>query len=297
MDQADQMLKRRDIVQLVEFLRNAISECPSEWQLQYRLANALIAMGYQKYGPHAITPERCDSIRSDTEKNAQNECWKEAVSLYEEVLKKEIDDTHRTSVILALLSRYSEMGDFENAERIALSQSPAKISREVLLAKAAEDEKGDEYRGEAILTLMHELSMVIVSSLMIKHSLGYSQAGLDTLLAVARLYESIIDDGNYGILHNDMCMLYLRCSSVANHLNDSECALDYLETALEHFIEFKQAQEMPQFTASLVNKAKNCVTTIYVLDRESFEQYMQALPVDCVDAIRNNPKYASIFAQ
>ena len=94
-----------------------------------------------------------------------------------------------------------------------------------------------------------------------------------------------------------MCMLYLRCSSVANHLNDSECALDYLETALEHFIEFKQAQEMPQFTASLVNKAKNCVTTIYVLDRESFEQYMQALPVDCVDAIRNNPKYASIFAQ
>ena len=54
--QADQMSKcEGDRTLLVEFLRNAISEFPAEWQLQFRLANALLTMGYQKYKAHAIT--------------------------------------------------------------------------------------------------------------------------------------------------------------------------------------------------------------------------------------------------
>ena len=94
-----------------------------------------------------------------------------------------------------------------------------------------------------------------------------------------------------------MCMLYLRCSSAAIHLNDPERALDYLEIALDHSIAFEQTREMRQFTAPLVSKVtKNCVLSIFVLTRELFEYHMQDLPVECVDAIKNNPKYASIFA-
>lgn len=117
------------------------------------------------------------------------------------------------------------------------------------------------------------------------------------MLAVARLYESIIDDGNLGILHNDMCMLYLRCSSAAIYLNDPERALHYIEIALDHFVKYKQIRETHRFTAPLVSKAKNCVTTAFVLDRELVEGHMQALPVEGADAIRNNPRYASIFTQ
>ncbi|MBD5117180.1 MAG: helix-turn-helix transcriptional regulator [Ruminococcaceae bacterium] len=295
-DQADQLLKRNDIAQLVEFLRNAISEFPSEWQLQFRLANSLISLGRQKHETHAIAAEGGDYFRYDTENNAQNEYWKEAISLFEKVLKKEIDDTYRTLTILSLISLYSQMGDFENAERTALSQSPVGISREVLLVWSAEDEKGDEYRGEAILALMNELSSVISSSVMIKHSLAHSQAGLDKLLAVARLYESIIDDGNYGDFHNHLCMLYLRCSLVAARLNDSEHSLNYFEIALDHFIEFKQERGSFQFTASLVSKVKSRVTALFELDRELFEQHIQYLPAECADAIKNNPKYSLIFA-
>ena len=36
-----------------------------------------------------------------------NECWKEAISLFEEILKKEIDDDSRTSVIFSLMWLYS----------------------------------------------------------------------------------------------------------------------------------------------------------------------------------------------
>lgn len=300
MEQADRMLKRKDIVPLVEFLRNAISEFPSEWQLQYRLANSLISMGEQKNETNAAIVEECDYFRYDTGNNSQNEYWKEAIYLYEEVLKKKIDDACRTSVILSLSSLYQLMGDFENAERTALSQSPVKIGREVLLARAAEGEKGDRYRGEAILTLMCELSGAIGTSVMANHSLAYSQVGLDKLLAVARLFKSIIDDENYGGFHNDLCMLYLRCSLIAVRLNDSEHALNYFEIALDHFIEFKkfkQEQGFFQFTAPLVGKVKSIETSFFALDRKFFEHHMQSLPAECTDEIKSNPKYSSIFAQ
>ncbi|MDE6320074.1 MAG: hypothetical protein K2M22_10335, partial [Lachnospiraceae bacterium] len=302
-EKADQMLdtifEKKDSALRVEFLRTTISEFPAEWQLQYRLADALIAMGSQKYKVRAITTEGCDDDRNDTE-TAYKECLKEAISLYEEVLKKEIDDDVRTLAVSRLIWLYQYMGDFENAERTAFSQSPVKISREVLLASMAEGEKGEEYNGEAILALMHQLFRVTELYFWKNHSLAHSQTALDTSLAAARLYESIIDDGNFGMHHNDMCMLYLRCSSASVQLHDSEHALKYLEIALDHFIKFNQIMkmpQMPQFTAPLVSKAKSCVTEIFMLDRKLIEDHMQEFPAECVDAIRNNPKYASLLAE
>ncbi len=236
-------------------------------------------------------------MQYNTEYNAQNECWKEATSLFEEVLKKDIDEDSRTSAVLSLMWLYSLMGNPVKAERTARSQSPIRASREVLLADAMKGEKTEEYCGEAILALMHELYKVLGTAVMIKHSLSHSQAGLDALLAVVRLYESILDDGNCGIFHNDMCMLYLNCSSIAVHLEDFERALNYCEIALDHFLEFKQIQRISPFTAPLVDKAKNYRPSIVLLDREWFEEHMQSFPAELIDAIRNNPKYASIFAQ
>ncbi len=295
--QADELARQRDNVLLVEFLRNAISEFPSEWQLQFRLANALVSMGYQKSEPHTIVTKGSHYFQYNTEYNAQNECWKEAIFLLEEILKEEIDDDCRTSVIFSLMWLYSWMGNQENAERTAFSQSPICVSREVLLADTTKDEKSEQYRGEAILALMHELYKVLRTTVMIKHSLSHSQTGLDALLAVVRLYECILNDGNCGIIHNDMCMLYLYCSSIAIHLNDSERALNYYETALDHFLEWKQVQGISQFTAPLVDKAKNFRPSVVLLNREWFEEHMQSFPAECADAIKNNPKYAAIFAQ
>ncbi|MDE7298866.1 MAG: hypothetical protein K2N94_08550, partial [Lachnospiraceae bacterium] len=261
-----------DSAQRVEFLRNAISEFPSEWQLQSRLADALVAMGNEK-------------------------CGKEAVFLYEEVLKNEIDNERRRSVTASLMWLYSQMGDLENAERIILSQSPVDFSREVLLARVLRNEKTEEYRAEAILALLHELYMVILQSVMAEYSLAHSQAGLDTLLTVAGLYECIFGNGEYGIYHNDMSELYLNCSSVAIELNDPERALKYLEIGLDHYLEFRKTREKIPFEAPLINRAKNYRPGIVLLRRKDFEDYMQSFSPECVDAIRNNPRYAPLLAE
>lgn len=297
MDQADQMYQQEDTLSVIGFLRNAISEFPAEWQLQYRLANSLVKLGYEKHKSDITASEGGDDIRNDTGKNAQNECWREAVSFYQEVLKKDIDTDSRTLTILTIFHLYSYMGEFENAKKIVLSQSPIQISREVLLANMEEDEKGDEYRGEAILSLLHELYRVIVSSIKTKHL----QAGHDALFAITQLYESIFNDGNYGGFHNDMCVLYLECSSIAIDQNALERALDYFENALEHFMKFGQFMkskpegEIFRLTAPLVGNAKNFVKSIVMVDREWLEEHMKAFPAECADAIRKNPKYALIF--
>lgn len=296
MEQADQICKSGDTARHVAFLRDAISEFPSAWQLQYRLANALVSMGYQKSETHTIVTKGSDYFQYNTEHNAKNEYWIEAIYLFEEVLKQEIDDDSRTSAIFSLMWLYSWMGNQENAERTALSQSPVRISREVLLADTTIDEKSEGYRSEAILALMHELYKVLRTAVMIKHSLSHSQEGLDALLAVVDLYENIFKDGNCGIYHNDMCMLYLNCSSVAVYLHDTERALHYYETALDHFLEFPKVQKDAQLTAPLVKNAKDYNPSIVKLDREWFEEHMQTFPTECAEAIKNNPKYAAIFA-
>ncbi len=294
MEKAVQMEKRKEYEQLAEFLREAVSEFPSEWQLRFSLANALFNIGREKYGSNVT--EGQNYFGFDEEKNARNEYWKEAVSLLEGVLKNDIDDNFCTAGIQTLIFHYSLMGDYENAERTALSQPPLSICREVLLTMAAEEEKGDEYRGEAILALLHRLNSVIGSSVMAKRSLAYSRSGLDKLLAMAGVYKSVIDDGNYGKFHNDLCLLYLRCSMVAARLNDTEASLEYFETALGHFTEFKSEREGFRFTAPLIGGAKNVETSIADLNREIFESYLGFFSEEQAEEIRKNPKYSSVFA-
>ena len=296
MEQADQICKSGDTARHVAFLQDAISEFPSSWQLQYRLANALVSQGYQKSEPHTIVAKGSEYFQYNTEHNAKNKYWKEAISLFEEVLKQKIDDDSRTSAIFSLMWLYSLIGNQENAERTALSQPPVRIGREVLLADTTQGEKSEGYRGEAILALMHELYKVLRTAVMISPSLSHTQEGLDTLLAVVRLYETIFKDGNCGLYHNDMCMLYLSCSSVAVYLHDTRQALHYYETALDHFLEFPKVQKDAQLTAPLVKNAKDYHPSIVKLDRVWFEEHMQTFPAECAEAIKNNPKYAAIFA-
>ena len=57
------------------------------------------------------------------------------------------------------------IGEYEKAEKKAYEQSGVRMSREVLLAHIFEGKKGERYRGEAVLTLLHELRFVIEESI------------------------------------------------------------------------------------------------------------------------------------
>lgn len=226
MDQADQLLNNdEDLTACIELLRNALSEFPSEFQVQIRLADALNRMGFQKNG-------------------IPNVYWKEAASIYEEVLKQD-----RRSII-PLISLYSLLGENENAERTAMSQQTVELSREVLLSRTFDDVRGDRYRGEAILALLHELKGVIRDAVVRNDSLLHSAKGLEILLSVGHLYESIFYDGSCGKFHSDLCMLNLSCTTIAANLNDYNGALRYFDSAFEHFIKFEQRETNENYFAT-----------------------------------------------
>lgn len=299
LDHADQLLDGQgDMSPCIELLRNAISEFPAEWRLQIRLAYALDQMGWKKHGARAFTTDDSDYPQYDILYNSQNEYWKEAVSLYEKVLKSDIDSDNRTSVVSCLIILYSEMGDYEKAVKIASSQPSVMMCKEVLLPKAVEGEMRDRYQGEALLALTHELKNVMEMAVYTKLSLVRSQAGVDKLLAVARLCESILDDGNCGAVHSDLCMIYSDCAIITSRLKDFKGAMNYFDIAFDHLTKFNQLSDVEkhQYTAPLVSKVKD-INGRFVISQENWKGWMECIPKEFADAIRENPKYSSIFSQ
>lgn len=196
------------------------------------------------------------------------------------------------------MSLFSDIGDYEAAEKMALSQSPVHVCRELLLLRAAEGEKKERYQGEAILALIHELKDVIEGEVLSKRSLSDSQAGLEKLLAVIQLYDSILDDGNCGAFHSDLCLIYLRCSQIASCLNDFKGAMNYFDAAFDHFTKFTSLDgRNHQFTALLVSKVPGTHVAVVLLPGEVFEGYIKTIPEELADAIKGNPKYSQVFSQ
>lgn len=279
MDQADALIDRMtdtdrtSYEDCVTLLRNALSEFPSEWRLQRRLAYVL-------------------SMYSQG-----NEDLKEAADLYEQILEKDIGEAERESAIICLISTYWYLGDYESAKRIASSQAPAIICREVLLARAAEGEERERYLGEEILLLLSKLRYALSNAVA---TLSDPQDGLGILLSLARLYESILSDGNCGQFHSDLCMTYLGCTVNSAKTGDLASAADYFDTAFGHFTKYndhvnRAAQH--KFTAPLVSKAKNVHTGVVILTGSIFEHTMRCVPAEFAAKLKGDPKYAPMFAQ
>lgn len=259
----------------VTLLRNALAEFPSEWRLQLRLAFALSASGRDEGN------------------------LKESAALYQAVLKQNPDEGERESAIISLVSTYQELGDYESAKQTALSQVPAIICREVLLAHAAGGEEQERYLGEAALVLLSNLKYAVNNAVAIS-TISASQEGLDILLSLARLYESILSDGNCGQFHSDLCMTYLGCTVTASKMGDLTGAADYFDTAFCHFTKYNDFINRVteyNFTAPLVSKVENVHTGYVVLTREIFENCMKCLPAELAGKIKGNPEYSAAFAE
>lgn len=256
-------------------LRSALEEFPSECRLQLRLAFALSACG-----------------RSEEER-------REAAALYQAVLAQDIDEYTRESALVSLITTYHELGDYENAKQAALAQPHAHVCREVLLACAAGEDERRRYLGEAALVMLNNLKYAIGNAVALNQELLRAQEALDILLALARLYESILCDGNCGALHSDLCMIYLSCTANAGKAGDTEGAARYFDIAFGHLIKYREYAEHyadHRYTAPLVSEVQHPQTRVVVLTKSIFEHAMNCLPEELAQSLRSDPKYSAAFA-
>ncbi|MBR6768140.1 MAG: helix-turn-helix transcriptional regulator [Clostridia bacterium] len=246
-----------DMTECVEMLRAATEEFPSEYKVYMNLGAALVLLGWKKHGARSYTKDGSDYAFEDTEYNAQNLYWQEALRAYEKALTMDISSEDRDVATLQLVYHYAKMGYFDKATALASKQNSILMSREFLLSSANEGETKDKYQGEAIIEVLTALKTVIANAVSTRVSLFTKKEGVTLLIELARLYESIFSDGRCGVGHYHICGLYLKAAFLeAKFGKDTDQAFEYFKKGFEHkkVYESIRNQGEYQYTAPLVSK-------------------------------------------
>lgn len=298
LDDADAMINAQgDMEPCISFLREATAEFPPEAQIWLRLGYALTMYGWQKHGAHGYTKDGCNYTINDSEYNSKNEYWQEALAVFQKVLDIGIGQDERIAVITIMVRQFATIGAYDKAEILAQKQDSVIISRECLLPAATEGEKRDMYQGEALIALIKQLKIVMETAVMTKLSMCWNETGIQKLLAVAHLYESIFDDGNCGGCHDDLRDIYLWCAVFCARQGNLSQAVEYFDAMFTHEKKYEaiRGTGLYQYTAPLVSKVSFPSDNWPAVPANSWKGWLSQATEDLIEAIRSDNKYSECF--
>lgn len=290
-DKAVIMLNRdSDMTECIALLRRGLEEFPTTNGLKIHLAAALNKEGWNHRG------------------EKPNEFWEEAASLYEDLLEYE------PNCIIPLLSIYGELGEYEKAEKKAMKQPPVDMSREVLLGRILGAQKGEQYRAEAVIALLHELRLAVDDAIYENDELKKSQESIDIVLALRSLYEKVFGQESFGY-HSDFCFIDMALVKLYGNQEDYEKALYYFDSAFEHYLKFRQwwepcmrnTQEQAgqlkkksfpcsdRFETIILKNVNPMGGKLYVCEAKFLEFAIAGFPEKIKEQLKCNSKYADIF--
>lgn len=287
-----------DLSECVELLRAATEEFPGEPRLLLHLGDALLFLGWQKKGAFNRTDHTSDSVSEDTGYNSQNIYWKEAIQIFEKLLKTELSPKQHDTVISNLIHLYQHLGEYEKARSLADKQTELPLCREVLLAKITTAEEREQYQGELILSLLTELSCVLSNSVLNRPSLASSDYGQEVFLALIAFFETIFPDGRCGLRHMDFRYLYLTLANLEAHRKTNmEAALNFFDKGFEHHKEYCKVSTSGEYeyTAPLVSQVILPAENIQPVPDFFWKNHMTTVPDILKDELRKNKKYTECF--
>lgn len=290
----------KDFLEIVDMLRDASEEFPNEPSILLTLARALWMWGWSECGARFKNNDSSGVIEYDTEYNAQNIYWQEAVRVYEKVLKINPLAEDSESAVHQLTSLYCSMGEYEKAKALASKQSSLSISKEILLPSATVSEEKVRYQGERITALMENLHLAIAEAIALRPSVQASGYGKQLLLSFINLYETLFIDGRFGKYHGELGYLYLLLTSYEiNNDGSTKKALEYFDKAFTHYKETVRIYNEGNYnyTAPLVSGLSPIKKGEFApIDMETFwKEKTKAFPTDFVLKLRNNPEYLEHF--
>lgn len=272
------MFNGEDAADTIQFLRKCLEEFPGEPKLLKHLAGALQAKGYQEADP-------------------KNPYLEEAAAIYEELSIRDPE------VVDSLLSVYARMGELEKAENKASSQPRVELSKEVLLASISDSVKAGQYRGEAILSLLHALERITENAVLWNQELKDSREGIGIMESLYNLCEKIFIGKSYGIFHSDLCMLSLFCAKTSATLKEYDQSLIFLDRAHAHYKEYAKIMAVsmqgipqePHFESPLLSEAKGILANFVVCKPDYLTAVIDAYPAKLKKQLMKDPDYADLF--
>ena len=242
-----------NIDECITFARNALIEFPANEKLMLCLASVLYNAGYVRYGEHHLTDSEGYDIL-DVEKHKNYAEWKEAISLYEKLLKTMDNGEPRHRVIRELTQLYLNTGDHTRALEVIESAPNIYGAREFLKAKAMDGKKRAEAYGEALLKTVKACSELMVSSVLVNEKNMTISEKVQSLRGAIEIFHIVCTDGNYGIYHAYIARIHTLLSLYLWLDGKKDEAFEALNQSLSHFHLFHEYcnEDQRYYTAPLV---------------------------------------------
>ena len=280
-----------DLLKCVEILRDAADEFPNESKILFVLGAALDQCSWYDFDEN-------DHKNDCIEFNSKKFYMQESARVYEKLLKVDAEQYEREWAVRKLVQLYCQLGENDKAKNLANKQNSIILSREVLMPYATVGVEKEKYQGERITNLLLSLSHSILNSVSRKPSLFNEKYGIEIIISVINVYETLFIDGNCGFYHNDISQLYY---SIARHkaMNGSDLskALKYFDKAFEHSKAFERiVNEGGDYTAPLVSGMGPIKKgELGPTSKDYWTNMTRGLPENICTELRKNPKYAVCF--
>ena len=242
-----------NIDECISFARSSLIEFPGNEKIMMCLASVLYNAGYVRYGEHYLTDTDGYNIL-DVEKHRTYSEWKEAISLYEKLLKTMENGEARNRVIRELTKLYVNTGEYTRALEVIESAPNIYGSREFLKVNAMDGKKRVEAYGEALLKTVRACSELMVSGVITNEKNMSVAEKVQSLRSAIKIFNTVCTDGNCGSHHSYIARVYTLLSLYLWLDGQKNEAFEALDLSLAHFKLFDESnnKESKYYTAPLV---------------------------------------------
>ena len=243
----------KNVDECIALARNALIEFPENEKIMLSLASVLYNAGYVRYGEHHLSDDEGYDVL-DVEKHRTYSEWKEAIPLYEKLLKTIEHGELRHRAVRELTQLYLNMGEHTRALEIIEMTPSIYGSKEFLKAKATDGKKRAEAYGEGILKTVRACSELMVSGVLAGGKNITAAEKVQSLRGAIEIFGVVFTDGNCGFHHAYIARVYTLLSLYLWLDGKRDEAFDALNNSLTQFELFGKFRmnDDARYTAPLI---------------------------------------------
>lgn len=246
-----------NIDECIALAREAIIEFPTSEKIMLCLADVLYNAGYARYGEYHLIDAEGYNVY-DTERHRNYAEWKEAIAIYEKLLKTLEVGEMRHNVLNNLTQLYLNMGEHERALAAIESAPTIYGSYEFLRINTFDGKRRAEAYGEALLKSINASAELIIGTMLSYEQNMAPAEKVQSIKSAITLFDHVCTDGNYGIYNLYIARMYTLLSLYLWLAGKHDEAFEALEKSLLHFKAFEElcAKSEAAYTAPLVKLVK-----------------------------------------
>ena len=245
-----------NIDECIELAREAIIEFPENEKIMLALASVLYNAGYVRYGEYHLIDEEGYNVY-DTERHRTYTEWKEAIALFEKLLRILPEGELRHRTVRQLTQLYLNTGEHERAAALVDTLPDLYGSRDFIRINACDGKDHAQAYSTTLLKTIRASSELMIGCVLTYESNLTPREKADGIENAIGLFDHVCPDGNYGIHHGYIARMYTLLSLYLWLDGRHDEAFDALDQSLVHFRKCRmRCTGSPTYTAPLVKLVK-----------------------------------------